>query len=433
MSIKKKFLLAGIFLLLLGISLGCCHAVLQHLEQRERQHCYGIAQSQLGYLTRQVESIFNTTRLLAERCVLPDGGVTGFDEGARGVMVLREIRALQLAPDGRIVYSYPPQPDVASLDLFSDPRQKADAIQSRDTGLPGIYGPYPLRQGGTALLCRLPVYRGECGNTFWGFAIAVIDMDHFLANFAPAFSHKSYLRYALFRRDGENGGPVRIAGCPYEALADPLEISSILPNGQWSLAIEPRNGWIPTWYTHCLYSLAVLTSVLLSALLFWLFKHIPQLAALTDMDCHDPLTHCLNRDSLQQDVNSWITSREKFCLISMGLTNFNALCEEFGYDVGERLLQTVTLQIRSQLPRSARLYRTGGAIFALLVEREATGPLLKALNLQLAGPLPVGSRLLRCHLALGIAQFPLDGHAPDTLLGKAEERRERDTREQRID
>ena len=186
MSIKKKMLLAGIFLLLLGIGLACCHTALRHLEQRERQHCYGIAQSQLGYLTRQMENIFNTTRLLAERCVKPDGGVTDFEDGARGIMVLREIRCLQLAPDGRVVYSYPPQPDVTPLDLFRDPNQKADAIQSRDSGLPGIYGPYPLRQGGTALLCRLPVYRGARGDTFWGFATAVVEMDDLLANLKPA-------------------------------------------------------------------------------------------------------------------------------------------------------------------------------------------------------------------------------------------------------
>lgn len=433
MSIKKKLLLAGIFLLLLGIGLSCCHTALRHLEQKERQHCYGIAQSQLGYLTRQVENIFNTTRLLAERCVLPDGGVTDFDESARGVMVLREIRALQLAPDGRIVYSYPPLPEVTPLDLFSDPAQRADAMRSRDSGQPGIYGPYALRQGGTALLCRLPVYRGARGDAFWGFAIAVIEMDNLLANLAPTFSNKSQLRFALFRRDGEHGEPVRIAGCPYDQLDDPLEISSILPNGQWSLAIEPRNGWIPPWYAFSLYSLAVLLSILLCSLIIWLFKHIPQLAALADMDCHDPLTHCLNKESLQEDITSWTASRERFCLVSMGLTNFSVLCEEFGYDAGERLLQAVVQRIRSLLPRSARLYRTDCAIFGLLVERETTGPLLKALNLQLSDPLQIGSRQMRCHFALGIAQFPLDGRAPDTLLGKAEERRERDTREQRID
>ena len=95
MSIKKKFLLAGIFLLLLGISLSCCHAALRHLEQRERQHCYGIAQSQLGYLTRQVENIFNTTRLLADVRALPNARILentcmtdlieGFDREGRRV------------------------------------------------------------------------------------------------------------------------------------------------------------------------------------------------------------------------------------------------------------------------------------------------------------------------------------------------------------
>lgn len=432
MSIRKTLLLAGIFLLLLGIGLSCCHAVLLRLEQRERQHCYGIAQSQLGYLTRQVENIFNTTRLLAERCVLPDGGVTDFEEAAREVMVLREIRSLQLAPDGRILYSYPPEPEVASLDLFSDPARKEEALQSRDSGLPGIYGPYSLRQGGTGLLCRLPVYRGEHGNTFWGFAVAVIDLDDFLANLAPAFSSKANLRFSLFRRNGQSGEPVLIAGCSYAALADPLEISSILPNGQWSLAVEPRTGWIPPWYASVLYSLAVLLSLLLTMLCCWLLGHISQLGLLSDMDCRDPLTHCPNKASLQQTTAGWIASRESFCLISMELTNFTALCEEYGYDVGSRLLQIMTQRIRALLPRSARLYRTGYAVFGLLVEREATGPLLTALNRQLGEPQRIGPRLLHCRLALGIAQFPLDGHAPDILLGKAEERRERDTREQRM-
>ena len=432
MSIKKKRLLAGIFLLLLAVSLACCRVVLIQLEQRERQHCYGIAQSQLGYLTRQVENIFNTMRLLAERCVLPDGGVTDFDESARGVMVLREIRSLQLAPDGRILYSYPPQPEVTPLDLFVDPAQKTEAMQSRDSGLPGIYGPYPLRQGGSGLLCRLPVYRGAHGDAFWGFAIAVVEMDNFLANLAPAFSSKANLRFALFRRNGENGAPVSIAGCSYDSLVDPLEINSILPNGQWSLAIEPRTGWIQPWYAASIYCVAVLLSLLLSILAYWLLKHISQTGFLADMDCHDPLTHCQNKASLQQDVSTWITAREKFCLVSLGLSNFIALCEEYGYDAGDRLLQVVAQRIRSQMPRSARLYRTGNAIFGLLVERESTGPLLTALSRQLDGPLRIGSRLLRCHLAVGIAQFPLDGHAPDTLLGKAEERRERDSREQRV-
>lgn len=432
MSITKKLPLAGIFLLLLLLSLAGSRSVLLQLEQRERQHCYSIAQSQLGYLTRQVENIFNTTRLLAERCVLPDGGVTDFEESARGVMVLREIRSLQLAPDGRILYAYPPQPAVTALDIFADPAQKVEAMQSRDSGQPGIYGPYPLRQGGNGLLCRLPVYRGARGDVFWGFSIAIVEMDNFLANLLPAFSSKSNLRFALFRRNGENGEPILIAGCPYDRLDDPLEISSILPNGQWSLAVEPRTGWVQPWYAVSLYSLAVLLSLLLSALVCWLFRHMSQPGLLADMDCHDPLTHCLNRASLQQDAGVWIATREKFCLISVGLTNFTALCEEFGYDVGDRLLQLAARRIRAQLPRAARLYRIGNAVFGLLVERETTGPLLTALSGQLARPLRIGPHQLRCHLALGIAQFPLDGQTPDILLGKAEERRERDSHEQRM-
>lgn len=433
MTIKKKALLAIIICSLFVLSLAGSLLVLNKLELRERQHCYGMAQSQLGCLTRQMGNAFNAARILAERCVLPDGGVTAFPQTARSLMIPDIIRAMQLAPDGRIVYVYPPLSlTKPPRDLFTEAAEKEDALNCRETGQPFIIGPIDLRQGGRGIIYRLPIYRGKEPRTFWGFSSAILDLDRLLAQLHAAFGNLSDLRFALYRR-GNNGKRIRLAGLEREALAAPLEISSIMPNGPWFLAIEPSGGWKPAWLTASLCGLSLLLSGLLSLLVCRFFGCLPQLASPIMADNRDPLTRCPNRSALLQDLSDWIASRDKFCLISLSLANFSALNGRYGYDTGERLILGMAQRLRSMMPRSARLYRTDTCIFALLLDRETTGPLMKTLNLQFARPLRLGSQEIACRPVLGIAQFPLDGHIPVRLLGKAEERRERDMREQPAD
>ena len=418
---------------LLAVSLASSIAVLERLEQHERQHCYAIAQSQLDGLARQLESIFNAARILAERCVLPDGGVTAFTRTARDLILSENIRALQLAPDGNIVYSYPPSSYGEPLpDLFTDAAQSEDAIRSRETGQPDITGPIALRQGGHGLIYRLPVYRGEHVQHFWGFSIVILNLDRLHATLHDTFTLTD-LRYSLYRRDSGTGTVVRLAGCPREELKQPLEISSIMPDGDWFLAVEPRPGWTPTWQTAGLLGMSLLLGFLLAIPACRMLDCLPCILSPTMPEDRDPLTHNRTRSVLLDDLEHWIASEEKFCLISLSLTSFAALSEQHGYDTGERLLLTMSQRLHALMPRSARLYRTDTNTFALLLDRESTGPLLKTLNLQFSRALRAGSRQWLCHPTLGIAQFPLDGHTPATLLAKAEERRERDTREQRAD
>lgn len=418
---------------LLVLSLACGLVALNRLEQRERQHCYGIAQAQLDCLTRQLESAFNAARILAERCVLPDGGVTAFERTARDLMIPDAIRALQLAPDGQVIYNYPPTSHDGPLpDLFTDPDQRADAIRSRETGQPEITGPLDLRQGGQGLIYRLPVYRGRDEQRFWGFSTVILNLDCQHAHLHDAFNLAD-LRYSLYRRDSATNKEEYLAGRHREDLARPLEISVIMPDGDWFLAVEPRAGWMPVWQTAGVLGLCLLLGILIAVPICRFLGCLPDLLSPATPENRDPLTRNGTKSALLDDLGAWIDSREKFCLISLGLTSFSAVSEQCGYDTGERLLLAMSRRLHALMPRSARLYRTDTNAFALLLDREATGPLLKTLNLQFSRPLRAGSRQLICRPALGIAQFPLDGHIPAMLLTKAEERRERDTREQRAD
>lgn len=430
---KKKLLMATIVCCLLALSLTAGLLVLNRLEQRERQYCYGIARAQLVCLERQLESAFNAVRILAERCVLPDGGVTAFTRTARDLMIPDTIRSLQLAPDGQIIYDYPPTSYGGPFpDLFTDPVQRTGAIRCRESGQPEMTGPIPLRQGGQGLIYRLPVYRGKAGQTFWGFAIVVLNLERQQEQLNDAFTLAD-LHYALYRRDTNTDMAVHLAGYPRETLDRPLEISTIMPDGDWFLAVEPSAGWMPVWQAAGLLGLCLLMGILIAMPICRVLGCLPHIFSPAMPENRDPLTRNRNKSALLEDLDAWIASREKFCLISLSLTSFAALSEQYGYDTGERLLLAMSQRLHALMPRSARLYRTDTNAFALLLDRETTGSLLKTLNLQFSRPLLTGSRQMPCQPALGIAQFPLDGHIPAILLAKAEERREYDTREQHVD
>ena len=107
------------------------------------------------------------------------------------------------------------------------------------------------------------------------------------------------------------------------------------------------------------------------------------------------------------------------------LDRFRAVRDDYGVDVGERLLYALAARLRQQLPPGALLARTGGDTFAVLLGGSASDAprWAEALRLACAGPWQLGE--LGVELALsasvGFALFPDDGADADTLLAAAED------------
>ncbi|NFV81601.1 diguanylate cyclase [Magnetospirillum aberrantis] len=154
----------------------------------------------------------------------------------------RHIRNIGVAPGNRIAYVYPLSGNESVLGLYYPdlpsqwPAVKA-AMERRETTMAG---PLDLRQGGTGLISRTPVFL-EDGN-YWGMISLVLDVGDLFrtAGIAPEVDG---FALALRGRDGLAEKGEVFLGDPALFRSDPVLLKISVPGGQWQLAIRPLHGW----------------------------------------------------------------------------------------------------------------------------------------------------------------------------------------------
>lgn len=186
-----------------------------------------------------------------------------------------EIRNIAAAPDMIIKYMYPVEGNelAIGLDYRKEPEQFEAADRARRTRELVLAGPLELKQGGTGLVTRVPVFLND-ENTgeeyFWGLISAVIDVDKF-------FSHvglKDPMPFKLAIRGKDSLGRQGAVFFGDPALfQQPTLIQTLkLPEGEWILAAEPKGGWsaLPQNYWQqvvAIYGIASIVFLLLAAII----------------------------------------------------------------------------------------------------------------------------------------------------------------------
>ena len=86
--------------------------------------------------------------------------------------------AYRWPPKGVVKYVYPVKGNEEAFgNLFTDPGRKEEAEYAKDTGNMTIAGPFELYQGGMGVVVRRPIFLTQNNQkSFWGFAIAVMDV-----------------------------------------------------------------------------------------------------------------------------------------------------------------------------------------------------------------------------------------------------------------
>lgn len=154
----------------------------------------------------------------------------------------RHLRNVGMAPGNRITHVYPTEGNQAAIGLYYPdlpdqwPAVQA-AIEHRTTLLAG---PVTLRQGGSGLISRTPVFT-ETG-PYWGVLSLVIDADSLFkkAGLAP---ESDGLRYALRGKDSLGSEGSVFFGDPALFAADAALGTISVPGGSWQLAAMPIDGW----------------------------------------------------------------------------------------------------------------------------------------------------------------------------------------------
>ena len=179
------------------------------LKNEEEQSALNVVESAKSRLEQALQYSFSATQSLA-LSINESGLPEKFDSIAASILAVNNyIDALQLVPGGIIRYIYPLKGNEAALnyDILADSTRNKEAYRAARERKLFFAGPLELKQGGLAVVGRLPIY---IGNNFWGFSAVIIRMKTLLEAAGIDSSGKTGYYYQLSKKNPDTGieGPL---------------------------------------------------------------------------------------------------------------------------------------------------------------------------------------------------------------------------------
>jgi diguanylate cyclase (GGDEF)-like protein/PAS domain S-box-containing protein len=176
------------------------------------------------------------------------GKITNFEQLARQMLsIYGGISALQLAPDGIVTHSIPLEGNERAIghNLLTDNARNKEAHLAVATKKLTLAGPFELIQGGSAVVGRLPVFLNRLDEEiFWGFVTVIVHIPDLLRATQLHDMEKQGYRYLLWRNSPDSATPLIFARSDNLPLTAAATHTFDVPNGRWSLSVEPAGGWI---------------------------------------------------------------------------------------------------------------------------------------------------------------------------------------------
>ena len=143
---------------------------------------------------------------------------------------------------------------------------------------------------------------------------------------------------------------------------------------------------------------------------------------------HDQLTGLSNRlrfaEELRKAVNRARQRDEPVTMFYIDLDGFKPVNDEYGHDVGDRLLSAIGKRLTSCTRESDTVARLGGDEFAVLIGSQATAAEADMLALRLADtfsdPFMIEGHEIRLSASIGRAVYPIDADSAAGLLRRAD-------------
>jgi diguanylate cyclase (GGDEF)-like protein len=142
----------------------------------------------------------------------------------------------------------------------------------------------------------------------------------------------------------------------------------------------------------------------------------------------DPLTGLLNRRSLVEHLEHSVAAASRYerglAVLFLDMDRFKTINDTLGHDVGDELLIQVAARIKTAVRESDMVARLGGDEFVVLMEALPAYPdaaeVAKKIIAANTAPYNIGSHCLKTSISIGIALFPQDGTAVQTLMKNAD-------------
>lgn len=142
----------------------------------------------------------------------------------------------------------------------------------------------------------------------------------------------------------------------------------------------------------------------------------------------DPLTNLLNRRALQEVINREYAyaarSAKPFSMLLFDLDRFKMLNDNYGHDVGDKILLGISEVATQALRTSDWLSRWGGEEFlAILPDTDEIGALKIAERLREEiekFSFQLNTQKIKTSASIGVASYPRDGDTPEFLIKAAD-------------
>ena len=186
-------------------------------------------------IEQSLKNCYTTTLSLA--LTIDDSGYpTDFDTISKALIEANEnITTVELVPNGVIKYIYPldKNQEALNLNILQDNNLKKEALKSIATHKMYFAGPLKLRQGGEAIVGRLPIF---IKSKFWGFSAVVIDLEKLLnsAGISNIDSSKYYFQFSKLNLESHKETFHLSNKADFTNHAN---ISVKIPDGDWKLYI----------------------------------------------------------------------------------------------------------------------------------------------------------------------------------------------------
>lgn len=144
---------------------------------------------------------------------------------------------------------------------------------------------------------------------------------------------------------------------------------------------------------------------------------------------HDALTNLPNRVLFHTKLEQAIVHAQRsdgiFAILFLDLDNFKPVNDEFGHDVGDKLLQEVAKRLTGNIRQIDTITRLGGDEFVILLEHlpneESVPVLTQKITQAVTAPYIIHEHKLRIGVSIGSAIFPCHGTDAKTLINYADQ------------
>lgn len=321
-------------------------------------------------IENDIENGIEITDTLKQVLINGNGQIINFSKIAENLMSY-SIQSVQLAPNGVVTEIYPEEGnETGKIDLLKDSKRGEISNYAKDHNITIIQGPIKLKQGGSGLVVRNPIYLEDKNGQeyFWGFTIVILRVPEIFEDSTNALSKFKY-NYRLSREASVLDKKYVEVDANCDKMIRPVTYNLTVGKEKWKLEIMPRAGWSNSTTLYLIFFGGLSLVLLLTGLTIVLFLLDERRVELKELAHKDGLTKLYNRYGFDEMAEKMISKNPKeHCVaVLLDVDDFKLINDMYGHAYGDKALISLSENMQKFFPSSALLGRNGGDEFCILL------------------------------------------------------------------